>query len=156
MIETNRVRFIYHKFKLNSNQKGTRQQQRNNMQSNLFPLRLINLGELVPVAIDLVERGRVFWQRWRWNRPGRYRWLLVRFVATVDAGRDRRRRTGVAGRSWHTTWNRSGARTGRLKVCHVGTRRRKDRFHRRNRRPGWLRWRRCTHIFIILLLANTL
>lgn len=55
--------------------------------ANLFPFRLVELGELVPVAVDLVERGRVFWQRWRWNWPGRYRGLFVRFVATVNTGR---------------------------------------------------------------------
>lgn len=118
--------------------------------ANLFPFRLVELGELVPVAVDLVERGRVFWQRWRWNWPGRYRGLFVRFVATVNTGRNGCDHTTARGRSsrdW--TGTTTTERVRRLKVGHVSARGGQNRFHRRYRRPSWLRWRRCTHIFII-------
>lgn len=114
--------------------------------TNLLPLRFVDLGELVPIAVDLVERGRVFWQRWRGYRAGRYRWLLVRFVATVDArgngSRADSRRSGRARPSTRVEWIR-------LKVSQVSTGRREDRLHRWDRWTGLLRWRRCTHIFII-------
>lgn len=162
LIEINRPWFIIHKFKSDSNKikkiAYQEQQESNIVQSNLFSLRLVNLGELVPVPIDLVERGRVFWQRWRWNGPGSYRWLFVRFVATVDAGRNGGHWACPCGPRCCSTGRScsGGIERTRLEVCHVGTGRREDWLHRGNRRPRWLRWRRCTHIFIILLLANTL